>query len=76
EPLPYQHKKWIVALSISIVAIVCDRLMGLALVNVPDFILGSFVAVITLVAFVRYSVIVIPQTVLDRFVVGKRSSAN
>jgi len=73
EPLPYQHSKWIVALSIAVVAVACDRLLGLVLVDVHDFVLGCFVAVVTLVAFVKYSVIIIPPVLLDKFTLRKHS---
>ena len=76
EQLPYDHSKWIVALSIAVFAIVCDRLLGLVFVDVHDFILGSFVAVMTLVAFIKYSVIMIPQAVLDRFTSNKHSQVS
>ncbi|OEF87696.1 lipopolysaccharide biosynthesis protein [Vibrio splendidus] len=73
EYLPYQHSKWLTAVSIAVVAIACDRLLGLVFANVHDFVLGVCVALITLVAFVKYSVIVIPQTLLDKLTLGKHS---
>ena len=76
ERLPYDHRRWITAISIAIVAIVCDRVLGLMLVDVHDFVLGTVVALITLVAFVKYSVIVIPQALLDKLTLGKQSPAN
>ncbi|MFA0729722.1 lipopolysaccharide biosynthesis protein, partial [Vibrio sp. 10N.222.48.A4] len=44
-----------------------------ALVDVHDFVLGSFVAIVTLVVFVRYSVIPVPQVLLDKLTLGKHS---
>ncbi|MFM2641934.1 oligosaccharide flippase family protein [Vibrio chagasii] len=76
EPLPYEHSKWVMAVSIALVAIVSDQLLGLVLVDVHDFILGTAVGLITLVAFVKYSVIVIPQALLDKLTPGKHSHAN
>ena len=73
EYLPYQHSKWVTAVSIAVVAIACDRFLGLALANVHDFVLGICVALITLVAFIKYSVIVISQTLLDKLTLGKHS---
>lgn len=73
EPLPYEHSKCVVAVSIALVAIVIDQLLGLVLVDVHDFILGTVVGLITLVAFIKYSVIVIPQTLLDKLTLGKCS---
>lgn len=73
EYLPYQHSKWAIAVSIAVVAIACDRFLGLALANVHDFVLGICVALITLVVFIKYSVIVIPQTLLDKLTLGKHS---
>ncbi|MFA0070946.1 lipopolysaccharide biosynthesis protein, partial [Vibrio breoganii] len=68
--------KWIVALSIAVFAIVCDRLLGLVFVNVHDFILGTIVALMTLVAFVKYSVVVLPPTLLSKFMAGKHSQVS
>jgi hypothetical protein len=76
EPLPYEHSKWVMAVSIASVAIVSDQLLGLVLVDVHDFILGTAVGLITLVVFVKYSVIVIPQALLDKLTPGKHSHAN
>ncbi|UPR33784.1 lipopolysaccharide biosynthesis protein [Vibrio cyclitrophicus] len=76
EYLPYDHRKWMAALSIAILAIICDRVIGLVLVDIHDFVLGTVVALITLVAFVKYSVIVIPQALLDKLTPGKQSHAN
>ena len=73
EYLPYDHRKWMAAVSIAILAITSDRLLGWALVDVHDFVLGSFVAVVTLVVFVRYSVIPVPQVLLDKLARGKHS---
>lgn len=73
EPLPYEHSKWVTAVSIALVAIVSDQILGLVLVDVHDFILGIVVGLITLVAFIKYSVIVIPQTLLDKLTLGKCS---
>lgn len=73
EYLPYDHRKWMAALSIAILAIICDRVIGLVLVDIHDFVLGSFVAIVTLVAFIRYSVIPVPQVLLDKFTLGKHS---
>ncbi|OQQ10645.1 lipopolysaccharide biosynthesis protein [Vibrio splendidus] len=73
EYLPYDHRKWMAALSIAILAIIGDRVLGLVLVDVHDFVLGSFVAIVTLVAFIRYSVIPVPQALLDKFTLGKHS---
>ena len=76
ERLPYEHRRWITAISVAIVAIVCDRVLGLMLVNVHEFVLGTVIALITLVAFVKYSVIVIPQALLDKLIPKKQSHAN
>lgn len=76
EPLPYEHSKWVMAVSIALVAIASDKLLGLVLVDVHDFILGTAVGLITLVAFVKYSVIVFPQALLDKLTPGKQSHAN
>ena len=76
ERLPYDHRRWITALSIAIVAIAGDRVLGLFLVDVHEFVLGTVVALITLVAFVKYSVIVIPQALLDKLTPEKQSHAN
>ena len=76
ERLPYDHRRWITAISITIVAIVCDRVLRLFLVDVHEFVLGTFVALITLVAFVKYSVIVISQALLDKPTPGKQPHAN
>ncbi|MEZ8047186.1 MULTISPECIES: lipopolysaccharide biosynthesis protein [Vibrio] len=73
EYLPYDHRKWMAALSIAILAITSDRLLGWVLIDVHDFVLGSFVAIVTLVVFVRYSVIPVPQALLDKFTLGKQS---
>ncbi|MEZ8290453.1 lipopolysaccharide biosynthesis protein [Vibrio sp. 10N.237.312.B06] len=73
EYLPYDHRKWMAAVSIAILAITSDRLLGWALVDVHDFVLGSFVAIVTLVVFVRYSVIPVPQVLLDKLTLGKHS---
>lgn len=73
EYLPYDHRKWMAAVSIAILAITSDRLLGWALVDVHDFVLGSFVAIVTLVVFVRYSVIPVPQALLDKLTLGKHS---
>ncbi|MEZ8386205.1 lipopolysaccharide biosynthesis protein, partial [Vibrio splendidus] len=73
EYLPYDHRKWMAALSIAILAITSDRLLGWVLIDVHDFVLGSFVAIVTLVVFVRYSVVPVPQALLDKFTLGKQS---
>jgi len=73
ERLPYDHRRWITVIS---VAIVCDRVLGLMLVDVHEFVLGTVIALITLVAFVKYSVIVIPQALLDKLTPEKQSHAN
>ncbi|WP_439147977.1 lipopolysaccharide biosynthesis protein [Vibrio sp.] len=73
EYLPYDHRKWMVAVGIAVTSITSDRLIGWMLVDVHDFVLGSFVAIVTLVAFVRYSVIPVPQALLNKFTLGKQS---
>ncbi|MEZ8444272.1 lipopolysaccharide biosynthesis protein [Vibrio splendidus] len=73
EYLPYDHRKWMAALSIAILAITSDRFLGWVLIDVHDFVLGSFVSIVTLVVFVRYSVIPVPQALLDKFTLGKQS---
>ncbi|MEZ9729208.1 lipopolysaccharide biosynthesis protein, partial [Vibrio splendidus] len=57
----------------AILAITSDRLLGWVLIDVHDFVLGGFVAIVTLVVFVRYSVIPVPQALLDKFTLGKQS---
>ncbi|MBU2897381.1 lipopolysaccharide biosynthesis protein [Vibrio hepatarius] len=57
EYLPYDHSKWITAVSIAAVAIVCDHLLGLVFVNVHEFVLGTCVSLMMLLAFLKYSVI-------------------
>ena len=76
EYLPYDHRKWMAAVSIAVLAITSDRLLGWVLDDVHDFIVGSFVAIVTLIVFVRNSVIPIPQTLLDKLMLGKHSHVN
>ncbi|WP_139684445.1 lipopolysaccharide biosynthesis protein [Vibrio tasmaniensis] len=71
--LPYAHSQWITAVVIGVIAIVSDRLMGALLVNVHDFILGSVIGIVTLLAFVKYAVIPVPPTILAKFQSSKQS---
>lgn len=71
--LPYAHTQWITAVVIGVIAIVSDRLMGALLVNVHDFILGSVIGIVTLLAFVKCAVIPVPPTLLAKFQSSKHS---
>ncbi|WP_299694288.1 oligosaccharide flippase family protein [uncultured Vibrio sp.] len=73
EYLPYDHRQWIAAVSIAALAITCDQLLGWVLVDIDDFVLGSVVALVTLIAFIRYSIIPVPPALLNKCVLGKQS---